>query len=36
VILYKLVDLIVGLRPTTDAERQGLDVTSHGEVAYHT
>ncbi|HTV70807.1 MAG TPA: ammonium transporter [Rhizobiaceae bacterium] len=34
-ILYKLVDLIVGLRPTEEAERQGLDVTSHGEVAYH-
>jgi Amt family ammonium transporter len=34
-ILYKVVDLIVGLRPSVDAERQGLDVTSHGEVAYH-
>jgi ammonium transporter, Amt family len=35
-ILYKLVDLIVGLRPTVEAEREGLDLTSHGEVAYHT
>ena len=35
-ILYKVVDLIVGLRPTADAEREGLDLTSHGEVAYHT
>jgi Amt family ammonium transporter len=34
-ILYKIVDLIVGLRPAEEAERQGLDVTSHGEVAYH-
>ncbi|MBX3568899.1 MAG: ammonium transporter [Rhizobiaceae bacterium] len=34
-ILYKVVDLIVGLRPTVDAEREGLDLTSHGEVAYH-
>jgi len=34
-ILYKVVDLIVGLRPTEEAERQGLDLTSHGEVAYH-
>jgi len=34
-VIYKLVDLIVGLRPTADAERQGLDLTSHGEVAYH-
>ena len=34
-ILYKLVDVIVGLRPTEESERQGLDLTSHGEVAYH-
>nr|WP_210191431.1 ammonium transporter [Mesorhizobium australicum] len=34
-ILYKIVDLIVGLRPTVEAEQQGLDLTSHGEVAYH-
>jgi Amt family ammonium transporter len=34
-ILYKIVDLIVGLRPTVDAEREGLDITSHGEAAYH-
>ena len=34
-ILYKIVDVIVGLRPTEEAERQGLDLTSHGEVAYH-
>jgi Amt family ammonium transporter len=34
-ILYKIVDLLVGLRPTQEAERQGLDLTSHGEVAYH-
>jgi Amt family ammonium transporter len=35
VILYKLVDLVVGLRAGPDAEQQGLDVTFHGEVAYH-
>jgi ammonium transporter, Amt family len=35
-IIYKLVDLIVGLRPTAEIEREGLDLTSHGEVAYHT
>jgi Amt family ammonium transporter len=35
-ILYKLVDLVIGLRPAVAAEQQGLDVTSHGEVAYHT
>ncbi|MBX3598710.1 MAG: ammonium transporter [Rhizobiaceae bacterium] len=34
-IIYKVVDAIIGLRPTEDAERQGLDLTSHGEVAYH-
>jgi Amt family ammonium transporter len=34
-ILYKLVDMIVGLRPSVEAEREGLDLTSHGEVAYH-
>ena len=34
-IIYKVVDLIVGLRPTSDAEVMGLDLTSHGEVAYH-
>ena len=34
-ILYKIVDVIIGLRPTPEAETQGLDVTSHGEVAYH-
>ena len=34
-ILYKIVDMIVGLRPTVEAEREGLDLTAHGEVAYH-
>jgi Amt family ammonium transporter len=34
-ILYKIVDAAIGLRPTQEAERQGLDLTSHGEVAYH-
>jgi Amt family ammonium transporter len=34
-ILYKIVDLIVGLRVTVEAEREGLDLSSHGEVAYH-
>ncbi len=34
-ILYKIVDVVIGLRPTEEAERQGLDLTSHGEVAYH-
>src|SRR5690606_8684496 len=35
VVLYKIVDVLVGLRPTADDERQGLDLSSHGEAAYH-
>ncbi|BDT57510.1 ammonium transporter [Massilia varians] len=34
-IAFKLVDLLVGLRVPADAEREGLDITSHGESAYH-
>jgi Amt family ammonium transporter len=34
-ILYKVVDLIVGLRVTVEAEREGLDLSTHGEAAYH-
>lgn len=34
-ILYKIVDAIVGLRVPVEAEREGLDLSSHGEAAYH-
>ena len=34
-ILYKVVDLIVGLRAPIEAEREGLDIADHGESAYH-
>jgi ammonium transporter, Amt family len=34
-ISYKLVDLIVGLRVPEEVEREGLDISSHGESAYH-
>src|SRR6201982_3050732 len=34
-ILYKLVDIIVGLRPSVEQEREGLDITDHGERAYN-
>lgn len=34
-IAYKLVDALVGLRVPEDQEREGLDITSHGEAAYH-
>ena len=30
-----IVDLVVGLRVPEDEEREGLDITSHGESAYH-
>lgn len=32
---YKLVDIVTGLRVSEEAEREGLDITSHGESAYH-
>ena len=34
-ILYKIVDLIVGLRVAPEKEREGLDLTEHGERAYN-
>lgn len=34
-ILYKIVDLVVGLRVTPDQEREGLDLADHGERAYN-
>jgi Amt family ammonium transporter len=33
-ICYKIVDMVMGLRVTEEAEREGLDITSHGETAY--
>jgi len=34
-IAYKIADLLVGLRVSEEAEREGLDISSHGETAYH-
>ncbi len=34
-ILFKLVDLLMGLRVVHDVEREGLDVAEHGERAYN-
>jgi Amt family ammonium transporter len=34
-IIYKVVDVIVGLRVPIEAEREGLDISDHGERAYH-
>jgi len=33
-ILFKVVDLLIGLRPNLDVEREGLDLAEHGERAY--
>ena len=34
-IAYKLVDIVIGLRVSEEEEREGLDISSHGETAYH-
>jgi len=34
-ILFWIVNILVGLRPSVEKEREGLDITDHGERAYH-
>ncbi|WP_028232643.1 ammonium transporter [Paraburkholderia mimosarum] len=34
-VAFKLVDMVIGLRVDQEGEREGLDVSSHGETAYH-
>ncbi len=34
-ILYKIIDATIGLRVPEEKEREGLDITEHGETAYH-
>jgi Amt family ammonium transporter len=34
IVAFKIVDLTIGLRVSEEAEREGLDITSHGESAY--
>jgi len=34
-VAFKLVDMVIGLRVPEEEEREGLDITSHGETAYH-
>ncbi|MEY4345564.1 MAG: ammonium transporter [Pseudomonadota bacterium] len=34
-IAFKLVDLTIGLRVSEEEEREGLDISSHGETAYN-
>jgi Amt family ammonium transporter len=33
-VAFKIVDMTVGLRVTEEEEREGLDISSHGETAY--
>ena len=34
-IAFKFADMVIGLRVPADEEREGLDITTHGESAYH-
>ena len=34
-VLFYVIKMVFGLRPSTEEERQGLDQTSHGESAYN-
>ncbi|TFW72594.1 ammonia channel protein [Methylotenera oryzisoli] len=34
-IAFKIVDVLIGLRVSEEAEREGLDTSQHGERAYH-
>ena len=34
-LLFFVIDKTIGLRPTVEAEREGLDINEHGERAYN-
>jgi Amt family ammonium transporter len=34
-VILKVIDILVGLRPSVEKEREGLDLTDHGERAYN-
>ncbi len=34
-VAYKIADMVFGLRVSEEEEREGLDITAHGETAYH-
>ena len=34
-IILKIIDVVMGLRVTQDEEQEGLDLSQHGEKAYH-
>jgi Amt family ammonium transporter len=33
-IAFKFVDIMIGLRVSEESEREGLDISEHGETAY--
>ena len=35
VVAFKIIDMTIGLRVTEEQEREGLDISSHGETAYN-
>jgi Amt family ammonium transporter len=35
IVAYFIVDKVIGLRVTEEDEREGLDISAHGETAYH-
>jgi Amt family ammonium transporter len=35
IVAYFIVDKTIGLRVSEEDEREGLDITSHGETAYN-
>ena len=35
VISYFIIDKVIGLRVSEEDEREGLDISAHGETAYH-
>jgi len=34
-VMFKIVDMVIGLRVSEEEEREGLDISSHGETAYN-
>ncbi len=34
-VAFKLIDVVMGLRVSEEVEREGLDISEHGESAYH-
>jgi Amt family ammonium transporter len=34
-VAFKIADILIGLRVPEEEEREGLDITAHGETAYN-